>query len=187
MTIHTPVQETEGNVAINPDVKVKSRVRMQGIAMLLVGVFFTLFTYQYFHHGLWGKLNNYNKKPMVTLQGTTIKNNQLNLALYRPNGPDTYGSFVEKVAVSVPGTANPVETWTPTVLAKVSKGDITNISKFQHVHTGPWGLIVPLAAKAKVDLPLNAAAQSAVQKAGQAVVTVQDVSGAKWTVSAAVK
>lgn len=187
MTIYTPVQGEEANVSMNADPKVKSRLRAKSIFMLIIGAFFTLFTYQYFHHGLWGKLNNYNKVPLVQLQGTTIENSQLNLALYRPNGPDTYGSFVEKVAVAVPGSANPVETWTPAALAKVSKGDITNITKFQHVHTGPWGLVIPLAAKAKVTLPLNTTAQSAVQKAGKAVVTVEDVSGATWTVDAAVK
>lgn len=157
------------------------RSRRRSLWMLVIGVVVTLFTYQYFHHGLWGKLNNYNKLPLLVLSGTTVTGNHLNLEVYRPNGPDTYGSFVEQVSISTPGQASAVEKWTPSMLSAVSKTDIRNAYHYQQVKTGPWGLVVPLASKASVQLPLSSSAVSILQPGVQAKITVEDVSGVKWT------
>lgn len=185
MSTHAPVPHSP--TAVGTKSKANHTVRNQSLFMLIIGAFFTLFTYQYFHHGLWGKMTNYNKLPLIQMQGTTVQNDQLNLTLYRPNGPDTYGSFVEKVTVSVPGTKQPVQTWTPSTLSKVASADIHNVFKFQQVKTGPWGLVVPLSAKATVQLPLDSNSQAALSQAGKALVTVEDVSGTKWSYTAAVK
>lgn len=190
MTIYTPEHKAlndKAGTVHRPQTKTNHRVRTQSVVMLVIGLFFTLFTYQYFHHGLWGKLNNYNKLPLIKMQGTTVQNNSLMLTLYRPNGPDTYGSFVEKVAIFIPSQKQAIETWSPTTLAQMDPTDIHNAFKFQHVHTGPWGLVVPLAAKATVNLPLTSTAAAAVTQAGTATVTVQDVSGVSWTYNATVK
>lgn len=163
------------------------RTRNRSLWMLLIGAAGTLFTYQYFHHGLWGKLNNYNKLPMVALKGSVVQGSQLHLELYRPNGPDTYGSFVEQVSVSAPGGTASLETWTPKMLAGIAPGQIHNVYHYQQIKTGPWGLVVPLAAKATVQLPLSPSALTSLKRAGQAQITVEDVSGVDWTYVAPVK
>jgi hypothetical protein len=157
------------------------RTQRRSLWMLIIGAVVTLFTYQYFHHGLWGTLNNYNKLPLLVLNGTTVRGNHLNLEIYRPNGPDTYGSFVEQVSISTPGQASAVEKWTPAMLSAVAKTDIRNAYHYQQVKAGPWGLVVPLAAKASVQLPLSSSAVSALQPGAQVKITVEDVSGVKWT------
>jgi|GEM_PF-4040060 len=186
MTVYSPIQQ-ETPVTGSVDVRRHRRIRNHSLIMIVLGVFFTLFTYQYYHHGLWGKLNNYNKLPLLVLKGTTIKGNELSLTMYRPNGPDTYGSFVEEVTLRVPSSSSPVETWTPSQLSQVSPANIKNAFKYQHIKTGPWGLVVPLAAKATVNLPISPAAMSAIQQAGMAQVTVDDVSGVAWTYGVSLK
>lgn len=51
------------------------------------------------------------------------------------------------------------------------------------VTLGPWGLVVPLAAKADVTLPLDRMARLALAKDANAIVTVDDVSGLSWRAS----
>lgn len=185
MSTYTPVadapSEPYSSTKAKTKAKYKTRVRNQSLAMIAIGIFISLFTYQYFHHGLWGKLNNYNKSPLIALNGTSIHGNDLNLTLYRPNGPDTYGAFVEKVTMTIPGTTDPIETWTPSMLSQIAPNEIQNAYPYQRVKTGPWGLVIPLSAKAVVKLPLSSDAMDAVSKASQAEVTVEDVSGIKWT------
>ncbi len=152
-----------------------------GIVMLVIGIVVSLGTYQYQHHGLWGKMVNYNKTPLLVLQGTAIQGNQMNLTIYRPNGPDTYGSFVEKIALTAPNQSSPVAVWTPSTLKNIAKNDIHNDYLYERIKAGPFGLVVPLSAKATIDLPLSKATLKSLTHEKQVKVTVEDVSGLKWS------
>lgn len=157
-------------------------IRRISVFLVVVAAFLTLFAYQFEHHGLWGKLVNYNKAPLVTLTGTHFTKGSLSLSLYRPNGPDTYGSFVEQVALISPQTGQPLEVWGPRTLATVPRQRIHNTYQFQKVSTGPWGLVVPLSARATVQLPLDRSTQSALKDFHKVRLTVQDVSGLTWQI-----
>lgn len=85
--------------------------KKQALGMLIVAVAITLFTYQVFHHGLWGKLQSLGKAPKLVLTGTNITPSTLKLAVYNTNGPGTYGEFTTKVLLTVPGQAAPAEQW----------------------------------------------------------------------------
>ncbi|CAB1130050.1 Thiosulfate dehydrogenase [quinone] small subunit [Candidatus Hydrogenisulfobacillus filiaventi] len=159
----------------------------QSWGMVIVAAALTLFTYQAFHHGLWGKLVNYNKTPKLTLSGTRLTTRDLSLDIYRPNGPDTYGSFVVQVALTEPGRATPVEVWGPKALAALPATAIRNRYHFQQVKEGPWGLVVPLSAQARVTLPLSPAAARVLAGSRQATVTVEDVSGLHWQTTVPVR
>lgn len=150
------------------------------IVMVAIAVVFTLVAYQYEHHGLWGKLVNYNKSPALILQGTKINGGVLTLAIYRPNGPDTYGSFPTQVEVLTHGGADVVESWGPSELAALPKSAIKNHYPIQKIAVGPFGLVVPLSAKGKVTMPLSAAATKALAGASQVGILVKDVSGLAW-------
>ncbi|PSR27069.1 MAG: hypothetical protein C7B47_09170 [Sulfobacillus thermosulfidooxidans] len=162
-------------------------LKKQSIGMLIVAMFLTLWAYQFEHHGLWGKLVNYNKAPKLVLTGTTVSPHTLNLAVYRPNGPDTYGNFVVEVTVQGTTESTPAEVWGPKQLAAVNPSAIHNKYFFQKVSEGPWGFVVPLSAQATIQLPLSPAAQAKLQGQSQAVVTVEDVSGLKWQTTVPVK
>ncbi len=179
-TISVQTKHSVENTAATEVMQTKGS-RKAGTIMLIIGVFFTLLTYQVEHNGLWGKLVNYNKLPLITMQGTSIQGDVLHLSLYRPNGPDTYGSFVEKVTITDPKSKSIIETWLPAALSKVPKAAIKNVYHYQKVKAGPWGLVVPLAAKAAVTLRLNTKAQAILATQHSAKITVEDVSGVKWS------
>ncbi|WP_053958199.1 TQO small subunit DoxA domain-containing protein [Sulfobacillus thermosulfidooxidans] len=158
----------------------QSKVKKQSVWMLIVAIFLTLWAYQFEHHGLWGKLVNYNKTPKLVLTRTALSPQRLALTIYRPNGPDTYGSFVVQVMVKGETSATPAEVWGPKQLAHLTPSAIHNKYFFQKVSTGPWGLVVPLSAQATIQLPLDNRAQMALKGQRDAIVKVEDVSGLTW-------
>ncbi len=155
--------------------------KKQALGMLIVGVVITLFTYQVFHHGLWGKLQSLGKAPKLVLTGTKISPQMLDLAVYNIDGPGTYGEFATKVTVSIPGQSAPVEVWNAKQLSGVPGRQIHNYYPFQKISTGAFGLVVPLAAKGTVDLPIDSHGAALLAHSTTATIMVEDVSGLKWT------
>ncbi|MCL4495181.1 MAG: hypothetical protein M1294_10270 [Firmicutes bacterium] len=158
-----------------------SIVRRKSWVMLIIAVVVTLLAYQLEHHGLWGKLTNYSKTPQINLSGTHVSQRDLSLSLYRTGGPATYGSFVVQVTLKGVSGRRPWEVWGPKTLASLPSSALHNRYHFQQVKTGPWGLVVPLAAMARLTLPLSASADHKLKGAHRAEIIVQDVSGLAWT------
>ncbi|POB12139.1 MAG: hypothetical protein C7B44_08445 [Sulfobacillus thermosulfidooxidans] len=155
-------------------VETKNQKR-QALGMLIVGVVITLFTYQVFHHGLWGKLVNYSKKPDLVLTGTHVTPHMLDLELYNTGGSGVYGEFTSMVALTS-STGKVYEIWNGQQLHKISKESIHNVYHFEKIAPGPHGLIVPLSAKGTIRLAIN----RPIPPGTQVTVTVEDVSGIKW-------
>lgn len=156
-------------------------VRRRSWIMLIVAVLVTLVSYQLEHHGLWGKLVNYSKTPKLTLSKTSVTPNDLLLNLSRTAGPATYGSFVVQVTLRQPGASRALEVFGPHQLSRIPMTAIQNKYHFQQVTRGPWGLIVPLAAQARIRLTLGRKAHQRLIGVKTVIVTVQDVSGLSWT------
>lgn len=154
--------------------------KKQSIGMTIVAIVLTLSAYQFAHHGLWGTLVNYNKTPKLVLSGSAIHKGALQLAVYRPDGPDTYGSFIVTITITGDHSAIPAEVWGPKQLAHINARAIHNTYYFQRVVKGPWGLIVPLSARAHIDLSLSQTAQAQLRTTRRATLSVEDVSGLKW-------
>ncbi|MCL4319269.1 MAG: hypothetical protein M1596_05215 [Firmicutes bacterium] len=100
--------------------------------------------------------------------------------MYRPNGPDTYGSFIVQVAIADSTNRKLIELWGPRRLANVPNTAIRSIYHFQKIGHGPWGFVVPLSAKGIVHLSLSTQAKTTLSHARRVTVTVADVSGLKW-------
>lgn len=178
--------QTPGQPAKRENPSSQSRIKNQSIGMLAIAVILTLWTYQFEHHGLWGKLVNYNKTPAIVLKGTTLSQGLLTVNMYRPDGPDTYGSFVVQIAVKGEDASRPAEVWGPRQLSRLDPAAIHNRYFFQKISTGPWGLVVPLSAEASVRLPLSRTAEKGLKGQHDATVTVEDVSGLTWRTTIAV-
>ncbi len=159
--------------------------KKQALGMLVVAVVITLFTYQVFHHGLWGKLVSYGKKPDLVLTGTAVTPRTLKLAVYNTGGPGTYGEFTTRVTIAAHG--RPIDVWTSHQLALTPAASIQNYYPFQKISAGPNGLIVPLAAKGIVSLPLRLHTGEVLRPKETVTVTVEDVSGLTWTIPETVR
>lgn len=145
----------------------------------IIAIFITLWSNQVLHGGVWGKLFNKSKKPLIEVTDTRIVNNQLDFQVYRTDGSDVYGAFVVEMTI-VDIDDKPI--WKYEFAANgldqiPSTGfDIENIY-ISKVKLGTYSLEVPLGAKAKItktDALLDSIPEGAYS------LKLIDVSGAIW-------
>ncbi len=153
----------------------EKQIKLLAYSFSFIAMCITLFTYQAFHGGLYGKLFNLSKKPKIEILNPHLeKNGTLRLTLYRTDGPDTYGAFITKIAVI--NSANKLmEIFEPNK-NNLEKRQINNYY-FNKVIPNNYSLVVPLGAKATVSLQ----SQTGIKlENGIYKVEVIDVSGLKW-------
>jgi len=142
-------------------------------SLLIFGM--TLMTNQVFHGGLWGTLHNKSVKPKLEITNGEIKNNTLVFDVFRTEGVDVYGSWV--IGIELFNSKNKkIAAYTQEDLANLNKQHISNyyIAK---VKPGKHSLIIPLGAKAKLNLDNKNL--SSLPK-GTYTLKITDISGAYW-------
>ncbi len=155
------------------------------LVVAIVTSFVMLATYQAFHNGLWGGLYNASKLPNVVISDPSVsQDGAVQLTLYRDGGPDTYGAFI--VSVKVLANGQPVEVFTPAELAMLPKTAVKNETPLALAKASQFALVLPLSAKAAIDLP-PAAPDLALSPREKLTIAVYDVSGAGWTTPAVVR
>lgn len=141
-------------------------------------LFLTLFTNQYFHGGLWGKLHNKSVKPLIEVSDAVIDSNQLKFNIYRVEGVDVYGSFL--IGISLKDShGKTILNLKGEDLAKLPKSAIKN-KYIADVKSGKYSLIIPLGAKASITLPVESGILSEHENY---ILTLTDISGATWSSS----
>lgn len=141
------------------------------ISILIFGL--TLFTNQYFHGGVFGKLHNKSVKPIVEISNVQYKNSQLIFQLFRVEGADVYGSFL--IGIEILNENNEVVKF-------IDQNELANFPKEKiHNHyvakikSGKHSLIIPLGAKADLTIDLG---DIKIRKNYKLKLT--DISGAEW-------
>ncbi len=148
-------------------------------SVLIFGL--TLFTNQYFHGGVYGKLHNLSVKPHVTISNPKIQNNALSFTVFRDEGADVYGSFLIGIQLK-DEKGNLVFEKSQEELANLKAGNIQN-EYVAKVKPGKHSLILPLGAKAK--LYFNEGIPENLK--GKFTLELLDISGAKWKADFTVK
>lgn len=147
--------------------------------IVLVGSVFifslTLFTNQVFHGGVWGTLHNKSVKPDLELSEGQITQEAVEFDVFRTEGVDVYGSWVIAIELFTPQKER-IMHYSQDDLANLSPSSIQNYYIAQ-VRSGEHSLIVPLGAKAKVNLPL---AEKTIVQRGEYTLKITDISGAFW-------
>ncbi|CAM3505324.1 TQO small subunit DoxD domain-containing protein [Flavobacterium saliperosum S13] len=141
------------------------------ISLIIFGL--TLFTNQYFHGGLWGKLHNKSVKPKIEISNIRTNNSELSFEMYRTEGADVYGSFL--IEIQILNEKNEViKSWPINELSKFDTGKIKNhyVTK---VKPGKHSLIIPLGAKADLTLNIND-----IKIAEKSKLKLIDISGLEW-------
>ncbi len=142
------------------------------IAVFIAGL--TLYTNQYFHGGVFGKLHNKSVKPKVEISNISIDSSKLTFRLYRTEGADVYGSFL--IGIQILNHRNEiVKNLNQTELAKFPSKNISNhyVAK---IKPGKHSLILPLGAKADLTIHMDTSP-------GMDGYTLKliDISGIEWT------
>lgn len=132
-----------------------------------------MFTNQYFHGGVYGKLHNKSVKPIVEISNVQYKNSQLTFQLFRVEGADVYGSFL--IGIEVLNENNEVVKFVDqNELANFPKNKIQNhyVAK---IKPGKHSLIIPLGAKADLTIDLKE-----IKIGENYKLKLTDISGATW-------
>lgn len=159
---------TSGALSIS-DQKLK-RLNIIG-AFVILGL--TLFTNQVFHGGLWGNLHNKSVSPEIEISNLVKADKMLQFQVYRVEGVDVYGSFLIKMEV-LDASNKVIHTLDSDDLANFDISKIKN-QYIAKVKPGKHALIIPLGAKANLELQLN---QNQLKKAKY--IRLTDVSGKSW-------
>jgi thiosulfate dehydrogenase [quinone] large subunit len=141
------------------------------LSLIIFGL--TLFTNQYFHGGVWGKLHNKSVKPKIEISNIRMTDSELTFEIYRTEGADVYGSFL--IGIQILNQKNEVvKSWSIEELSKFDKEKIKNhyVTK---VKTGKHSLIIPLGAKADLTLDIND-----IKADNKSRLKLIDISGLEW-------
>lgn len=133
----------------------------------------TLFTNQYFHGGVYGKLHNLSVRPHVTISEASITNNSLNFTVFRDEGADVYGSFLIGIVLK-DERGNILFEQNQKQLSSLTKEQIKNYYTAK-VKPGKHSLILPLGAKATLNF------QIPKHEKGKYTLELTDISGEIWT------
>ena len=110
-----------------------------------------------FDSGLWGTLYNKSVKPKLEISNGTLKDNLLSFDVIRTEGADVYGSWLIHIEL-LDSQNNVVAHYSQETLASLPDRAIVNyyIAK---IKPGKHSLIIPLGAKATLQLPHEALAK----------------------------
>ena len=137
----------------------------------------TLFTNQYFHGGVWGKLHNLSVNPHVTIESARIDNDALSFTVFRDEGADVYGSFLIGVTLT-DAAGNIILQQDMKDLSRLPPGQIKNHYAAK-VRPGKHSLILPLGARATLIFPIE---QNRLLPAKQPyLLELTDISGTIWS------
>lgn len=154
------------------DINVKfNRVKILMFSAFIFGL--TLFTNQYFHGGVIGKLHNKSVSPKVEISHVSLSKNQLQFQVYRVEGVDVYGSFLIRIEI-IDEDGN--------LIKAISQEELSNfpIDKIKNhyvakVKSGKYSLILPLGAKADLFIDIEQ-----VDLSKKYLVKLIDISGKEW-------
>lgn len=141
-------------------------------AVLILGL--TLFTNQYFHGGVYGKLHNLSVHPHVSISKANIQNDILSFTVFRDEGVDVYGSFLIGIKL-IDEQGNTVFEQTQTQLSQLDPAQIKN-DYIAKVKPGKHSLILPLGARATLSFQDDIF----INSSGIYILELLDISGTKW-------
>lgn len=142
------------------------------VSVLIFGL--TLYTNQYFHGGVFGKLHNKSVTPKVEISNIRRDGSNLSFQLYRVEGADVYGSFL--IGIQILDRNNQiVKSINQEELSQFSKEKIYNYYVAK-VKSGEHSLILPLGAKADLTINLDN-----ILLKEKYTLKLIDISGIEWT------
>lgn len=134
----------------------------------------TLFTNQYFHGGVFGKLHNLSVRPHVSITDAHIIDDKLAFTVFRDEGADVYGSFLISIKLLDQNNVVVFEQ-NQEELATLPSTQIDN-EYVAKVKSGAHSLILPLGAKATLHFQQDLFRELK----GLYKVQLLDISGLKW-------
>lgn len=152
----------------------ETAVKKTALSGSLVIFALSLFTNQYFHGGVYGKLHNLSVRPHVTISEPELSNGTLSFTVFRDEGADVYGSFL--ISIQLKDKAGKVVFEQDQQQLSALQAEQVSNSYVAKVKPGKHSLVLPLGAKARLRF-----SDSALQHPeGVYTITLTDISGLSW-------
>lgn len=140
-------------------------------SLLIFGL--TLFTNQYFHGGVWGKLHNKSVKPKIEISHISYNHSDLSFQIFRTEGVDVYGSFLIGIHI-LDKDGNILKELNHSELSKFPKENIKNHYVVK-VKPEKHSLIIPLGSKADLKIDMSDISSEKIHS-----LKLIDISGIEW-------
>ncbi len=134
----------------------------------------SLFTNQYFHGGVYGKLHNLSVRPHVTITEPELDKGNLSFTVFRDEGADVYGSFL--IGVQLKDKEGKIVFAQDQQQLSMLKPEQISNSYVAKVKPGKHSLVLPLGAKAR----LKFSDPELLHLQGVYTITLTDISGLSW-------
>lgn len=154
-------------------------LNMRTIQLIVIsGVIFfmDLFTNQYFHSGVWGKLHNKSVKPIIEIPDAELTNKELSFTIFRAEGADVYGSFLIGIQLK-DKDGNIIINKNGSDLSMFPKSNISNYYVAK-VTPGKYSLIIPLGSKAVLTIDDE---HLHILEKGKYKLFLTDIGGITWS------
>lgn len=135
----------------------------------------TLFTNQYFHGGVWGKLHNKSVSPKLEISNMALTNEVMKFDVYRTEGADVYGSFLIGIQL-LNKDGMIIKELDGKDLSGLPASSIKNFFVAK-VRPGRHSLVIPLGARARILLNVK---DIAVNTGEIYFLKLIDISGLEW-------
>ena len=172
LTLNNPIINVLTQLELRLSDKVSKSIIISG-AIFLFGI--TLYTNQFFHGGLYGKLHNKSVKPHLEINNARIESNRLNFDIYRTEGADVYGSFLIRIGI-LDQHGKELYALDQDQLKALKAEQIRN-KYIARIKPGKHSLVIPLGAKATIWLYLPAA----ISDNSNVSLLLTDISGITWS------
>lgn len=163
--------QAAGSAPLKIDLFWLNRITITVTVLLLA---LTLFTNQYFHGGVYGKLRNLSIRPHVTISNARIQADSLIFKVFRDEGADVYGSFLIGIEVA-DNNGTVIFQQDQHQLAALPENIIHN-DYVARVRPGKHSLVLPLGARARLTFR-DPVFQGL---AGDYTLKLTDISGLTW-------
>ena len=124
------------------------------LSVALLALAYVMGMNQVHHGGLWGPLHNYSKVPDIQVSAPQIDGNgkAVGFTVFRDKGPEAWGTHVLEIRIE-DERGRRIHRFGPQSLSALSPERIENVYP-NEVATAEFGLVLPLGAKARLNLPL---------------------------------
>ena len=130
-------------------------IKFVALIMLVITMIFTLGTYNYYRGAI---LSRYHAAPVSPTtfniqlsEGKLYTDGAVEFMLYVDAGPQAASMYI--VSIDLIRASKTLATWDNLALSKLPAENIVNVYDYNKVKTGPYGLIAPVSAKARIKLP----------------------------------
>lgn len=169
--IHSKWFQWLGSAALPLRTPVLNTIVLSG-SLAIFGL--TLFTNQYFHGGVYGKLHNKSVRPELAISSPNVSDTTFSFVLSRIEGADVYGSFLIGIKLTDENGVVVFEK-NQTDLSQLKATQINN-AYVAKIKPGKHSLILPLGASAT----LSFQDQLFRKLSGNYTLELTDISGLQW-------